>query len=567
MLDCLIRGATVVDGTGQPASKADIGIRGGRVVAVGAVEDAAKDVIDAGGLVVCPGFLDVHTHFDAQVLWDQRCTPSPLHGVTTVIAGNCGFGLAPAGPQHAQYLFPMLSRVEGIPLESLQTLDWSWETTGEYYDRIEGGLAVNMGFLTGHSTIRRASMGERSVGGIATEDDMLVMENLLRESLAAGSLGFSSSNAGTHTDGAGDPVPSRWANEIELLRLCRVVGEFPGTTLEYIPARAADEAARMAALSREAQRPLNWNILLVSTANADGYKADLESCAYASRVGARVAALTPPGVVELFVTFRTGFMLDVLPGWSEILKLPIPERLQALAHPDVRARMRSGAVSAGARRKEMTHWAECRIVETHAPHLAELAGKTVGTVAAERGGIDPLDALLDVVIEDDLHTLLLPLPTGADEGSWIDRRDVWRNENVLLGASDAGAHVDILATYGFATKMLAESVRERGYFSLEEAIHLLTYKAASFYGLRDRGRISEGCWADLVMFDPDRIAAGPVTTRHDLPGGARRLYTEGIGIEAVFVNGTQIVHQGALTDVRPGRLLRSGADTRTVPIA
>src|SRR5215831_15763234 len=236
MLDLIIRGGTVVDGTGAPGRVADVGVDNGRITAIGAIDDTAKRTIDATGKVVAPGFVDIHTHYDAQVFWDTTLSPSPLHGVTTVIGGNCGFSIAPLGPEHGEYLMRMLARVEGMPLESLaQGVPWDWTTTAEYLDRLDNRLAVNAGFLVGHSAIRRVVMGEDATRRHASPGEQYEMERLLAEGLTAGGMGFSSSWATTHNDDEGDAVPSRHASMDELLSLCKVVAAHPGTTLEFIP--------------------------------------------------------------------------------------------------------------------------------------------------------------------------------------------------------------------------------------------------------------------------------------------------------------------------------------------
>jgi N-acyl-D-aspartate/D-glutamate deacylase len=295
-MDLVLRGATVVDGTGALGRRADVAVDEGRIVGVGTLDVsdvAGARVIDAEGMVVAPGFVDVHVHYDAQVLWDPLLTPSTLHGVTTMIGGNCGFTLGQAGPAHRDYLLRMLARVEGIPLETLEAaVDWDWHDTSGYFGRIDGRVGPNIGFFAGHSAIRREVMGERAIGGTASEQDLEAMERVLHEALEAGALGFSSSNAGTHHDGAGDPVPSRFANERELFSFCRVVADYEGTTLEHIPLRAADEIARMATMSIVGRRPLNWNILQIGAGRADDVRGDLAAAEHAAAVGAIVRGLT-----------------------------------------------------------------------------------------------------------------------------------------------------------------------------------------------------------------------------------------------------------------------------------
>jgi N-acyl-D-aspartate/D-glutamate deacylase len=561
MTDTVVRGAQVVDGTGRPGFRADVGITDGLVTEIGDVDTTGARVVEADGLVLAPGFVDVHTHYDAQVLWDGACTPSPLHGVTTVIGGNCGFTLGQAGPEHAGYLVPLLARVEGIPLDALeQGVDWSWRTTAEYFACFEGTLVPNAGFLAGHSAIRRVVMGERAVGENATDDDLDAMERILRQAIGEGALGFSSSNAGTHHDGSGDPVPSRFADEQELFRLSRVVGEVPGTMIEYIPLRPANEMARMAAMSLVSGRPLNWNVLQPSATKKDYYRADLASTTYAEEMGAVVKALMLPCPLDQRINLRTGFMFDALPGWPDVIRLPVPERVAALRDPAVRERLREGAVAAGVRRRELTDWTSHIVCEVTNPANAGLVGRTIGEIAAERGA-DPFDVLLDLSVSDDLNTVVLPRAIGWDDDTWKDRAELWQDPHILIGASDAGAHLDMISTFSMTTRMLGEAVRERQLVSLEDAVHLLTDRNARFYGLRGRGRVAEGWVADLVLFDPERVGPGTIATRNDLPAGAGRLYSDAEGIEKVLVAGREVVGSNGLTGDTPGTLLRPGRDT------
>jgi N-acyl-D-aspartate/D-glutamate deacylase len=567
VLDVKIAGGSVVDGTGAARQRADVGIRDGRVVAIGEIDEPAARTIDASGLVVAPGFVDIHTHYDAQAFWDPALTPSPLHGVTTVVGGNCGFTIAPLAASEADYLMRMLSRVEGMPLESLATgVPWDWQSFGEYLDRLDGTLAVNAGFLVGHSALRRVAMGDRSHEP-ATEGDVAEMCRMLGESLAAGGLGFSSSQAPTHNDGDGEPVPSRAATQDELVALSRVVGAHPGTTLEFIPTVGpfSDEhVALMAAMSTAAGRSLNWNVLVVG-AGTDTYKDQLAASDRAAEQGGRVLALTVPSVMQLHLNFRSGFLFDALPGWGPTMALPDDEKMRALADPEVRRRLRESADSDTGLFRAMLRWERLQIGETFAPENKRFAGRTVGDVAQELGA-EPFDALLDVVVTDDLRTVLMPPARGDDPESWRLRSEAWRDPRVVVGASDAGAHLDMLATFSYSTSLLAAN-RAHELLPLEEAVHLLTEVQARLYGIRERGRVAEGWHADLVVFDEDRVGPGPVHTRYDLPGGAGRLYAEAEGIEHVLVNGTEIVAGGALTGERPGTLLRSGQDTETVEVA
>jgi len=424
---------------------------------------------------------------------------------------------------------------------------------------------VNAGFLAGHSAIRRIAMGEQAVGQQATEDQMLVMERLLDESLAAGALGFSSSNGRAHTDGYGDPVPSRWASEDELLRLCRVVREHEGSVLEYIPSSPPEEADRLTAMALTADRPLNWNVLTVAAGRIETVRAQMAVSDHAAARGATVRCLTVPMVVALRYSFATGFGLEIMPNWGPVFKLPLAERLVALADPAVRDRMRAGATEArkDPRNAELSDYGSFLVEVTPSPGNQDALGRRIDQVAAERG-VDPLDALCDIVIKDELQTVLRPRASGDDDESWALRPDIWRDPRVVLGGSDAGAHLDMMTSFSYFTTMLGESVRERQLMPIEEAVHLLVDVPSRLYGLKGRGRMAEGWFADLVVLDPDTVATGPVQTRHDLPGGAPRLFADAVGIEHVLVNGVEVVTHGQYTGDRGGTVLRSGRDTETV---
>ena len=352
MLDVVITGGDLIDGTGAPRRRVDVGIADGKVVKVGTIEDEAAETIDATGKVVTPGFVDVHTHFDAQVFWDGALTPSPLHGVTTALAGNCGFTIAPLSnnPADGDYLMRMLARVEGMPLESLRAgVPWNWTTTGEYLDEIDGRLGINAAFMVGHSAIRRVVMGEECVGRPATPDEIAAMQALLRDGLEAGGLGFSSSWARTHNDAEGHMVPSRYATHDEVVALSKITGEFEGTSLEFIPqvGPAFDDWAveLMADMSASAQRALNWNIMSVGAGNLDECYGKLAASDRARAKGGKVIALTIPMSFPVRLSFRSGFVLDAMPGWESVMLLPLDEKLAYFEDAGNRAaaeRARSG---------------------------------------------------------------------------------------------------------------------------------------------------------------------------------------------------------------------------------
>ena len=572
MMDLVIRGGLVVDGTGAPGRRADVGVRGGRVAAVGEVTEGATREIDADGCIVAPGFVDLHTHYDAQLSWDPSASPSPLHGVTTVFGGNCGFSLAPAGPEHADYLARMMARVEGMPLAALEAgLDWSWRSFGEWLGHLDGQVGVNAGFLVGHSTLRRSVMGADAVGHPANEEQLALMEAALHRALAEGAMGFSTSQAPTHNDGDGQPVPSRSAGTDELERLAAAVSDHPGTSIEMIVPGCLngfsdDEVDLLTRISLLSGRPVNWNVLAVTAANPGGTAHQLDASSAATRAGARVVALTLPHTMSLRLSFEHGAILDGLPGWREFFATSVDERIRALSDPAVRRAMdeRAQSEEAGVLRF-LAGWARLIIAETFDPGQKGLEGRTVGDVAAE-WGMDAWDAMCRVMVADRLRTgFSVPIPESDDD--WRARAEVWRDPRAVVGGSDAGAHLDTMCGAVYSTSLLGDGVRKRQLLPVEEAVRLLTDVPARLYGLADRGRVTEGWWADLVVFDPDRIGPEAMRTRDDLPGGASRLYAGATGVEHVLVNGTEVVTGDRLTGALPGRVLRSGTDTRTADLA
>jgi N-acyl-D-aspartate/D-glutamate deacylase len=567
MLDLVIKNGEVIDGVGNPRIRADVGILGGRVVEIGQIGDPARRTIDADGRVVAPGFIDVHTHYDAQAFWDPTLSPSPLHGVTTVLAGNCGFSIAPLDDHAGEYLMRMLSRVEGIPLESLQQGGpWDWRSTAEYLGKLDGRLAVNAGFSVGHSALRRVVMGEASTERAATPEELAAMCALLRRGLASGGIGFSSSRSRTHNDPDGVAVPSRLATDDELVALSQVCREFPGTSLEFIPGPGPfsdAEVELMTRMSVAAQRPLNWNVMFVTEANHAACFVELGAGTHARERGGKVVALTCPYTPQLVLSFLGGVGYDTLPGWDAVMAMSREEKLKAFSEPDSRRRLKeqSKGALANAGLARFFSWETKVIAQTFDEETARYQGRTVGEIARSEGK-DPFDALADIVCADRMLTTFLD-PAEDSAADWAARVDIWRDDRTLIGGSDAGAHLDLLATYDITTAFLAGAVREHGLLPLEEAVQMITDEPAQLFGLNGRGRLEVGSAADVVVFDPAEIGPEAATTRFDLPAEAGRLYSGATGIAHVIVNGTEIVTSGELTDDRPGHVLRSGADTRT----
>jgi len=573
MLDHVIRGALVVDGTGAPGFTADVGIRDGRIAVVGDVTEEARSSEDAGGLVLAPGFVDPHTHYDAQLFWDPYATPSLNHGVTTVAGGNCGFTLAPLNPERpedADYTRRMMSKVEGMSLVALEEgAPWSWHSFGDYLDALEGRIAVNAGFMVGHCALRRHVMGPDAVGGQPSRSQLDAMVGLLREAMAAGAWGFSTTQSTSHSDGDGKPVASRHAEPAELLALSKAVGECEGTQIEAIVAGCLDqfsddEIDLFVEMSAAAGRPLNWNVLTIDASVPERVPRQLTASERARKAGGRIVALTMPILTPMNMSLGTFCALNLIPGWGPVLGLPVPERIAKLRDPEVRAELlrRANSKEAGVFRR-LANFGRYVIGDTYSAANEGLTGRVVGDIAAERGQ-EPFACLVEICAADQLRTVLWPMPTDNDPDSWALRAETWRHEDVMLGGSDAGAHLDRMCGAPYTTRFLGDCLRGRRLVPLEQAVKMLTDDPAQLFGLRERGRIQEGFHADLVLFDPERVDAGKATLVYDLPGDSPRLDSRAIGVRAVWVNGTEAIRDDVVTGAVPGRVLRSGRDTRTV---
>ncbi len=571
MLDVVIRGGSVVDGTGAAARRADVGIRDGRVTEVGTVTDDARQEVDAEGRVVCPGFIDVHTHYDAQLLWDPTLSPSPLHGVTSVVAGNCGISLAPVRPEDEDFLVRMLSRVEAIPLDSLvQGVSFRWRTFADFLDVIEqSGAAVNVGFLAGHSSLRRSVMGADASTSPASDAQLDAMRRSLDEAMAAGALGFSSSTSTTQRDGDGVPTPPNFASHDELVALAAVCRDHPGTSLEFIPASAArgfteEEMRLMGRMSAAGRRPLNWNTVLLNYPTIpDIHDRQLASADVAAAVGGCVV----PMIVPHNFRVRTDFLdSDVgfrpITAFDEVFSLDVDGRIRALSDPSLRARLVEAVATLppGSAAMFRDALADHVVSDTGATSVQRLVGRRVTDIATERG-TSVIEAMFDLAVEARLDVGFVRHVGAADPS--VHAR-VLRDPRLVLGASDGGAHVRGVVNVEYTTASFDELVREQGVFTIEELVREFTDVPAQLYGIIDRGRLARGAWADVVVFDPDTIASSPVSLVRDLPGGAARLFSSGVGIEHVFVNGREIVRDGAFTGAQPGRVLRGGRDTETV---
>lgn len=575
MLDIKIVGGRIIDGTGEPAFAGEVGIKDGRIVAIGQVTEEARDTIDAAGQVVAPGFVDVHTHYDAQIFWDPALSPSCYHGVTTVVGGFCGFSIAPLTKDSVTYIRPMLARVEGMPLSTLeQAVPWDWSSFGDFLDRLENGIGLNAGFFCGHSAIRRIVMGSRAVGDEATGEEVDQMKALLSKSLAEGAMGFSTTISPSHSDADGNPVPSRWASRNELIELASVVADHEGTGLELLPDPdfGPGIAELMTDFSLAGRRAVNWNVLAVtgtSKSELDRLERQLAASDFARSKGAEVVALAAPSSPVLFVNLYNGAVFDLNPGlWGGIFKLPIKMRIAAFSDPETRTRLAQDA-AAGTQSTRATspfgRLAEYGVVDVKTPDNKHYQGKKIGEIA-EAEGKEPIDVLCEIAIADGLLTSFSAPMGGHDRESYELRGKIWRDDRTVIGASDAGAHVDMIDTFAFSTMVLEKGVREHRVLGLEEAVHQMTEIPARLMGLVERGLLKSGWHADIVIFDPNTVARGDVYSRQDVPGGEFRLYADAEGIGHVIVNGVPVVRDGVHTGAMPGTVLRSGRDTRTVGI-
>jgi N-acyl-D-aspartate/D-glutamate deacylase len=557
MIDLLLRGGRVCDGTGAPARDADVAIDGGRVVELGSVDAAARRTIDVGGLIVAPGFVDVHTHYDAQVTWDGLCTPSCWHGITSVVVGNCGFSLAPCRPGDRDRLLRMLEHVEGMPLASLRAgVRWEWESFPEYLRMLRARrLGPNVAALVGHSALRTWVMGEDAYAREARADEIEAMAALVREGMAAGALGFATSRSPAHVGEGGRPVPSRRASRDELAALVRAMAASERgvveITTETFPV-SAEELAWLQALARETHRPISFSAILDVPDRRDAWDGVYAALRAGIDTGAAVFPQVSCRPMRFDFDLETGCAsLDAMPCWRRWRAASSnAERLALLDDADFRAAVKAetvGRTSAPASRR----WADVVLEEATRPEHEPLLGRTLAEIAATRGG-DAIDALLDLSAAEELRARFSMLLINYDDEHV---GPLLRRPESLIALSDAGAHVSVLCDAGYATHLLGHWVRERGLFGWEEAVRRLTSMPAAIYGLADRGVLAPGAVADVTCFDPTRVRALAPAKVRDFPADAPRYVVRAEGIAAVFVGGVEFLADGEWTGAHPGRVL------------
>jgi N-acyl-D-aspartate/D-glutamate deacylase len=556
--DLLIRGARVVDGTGAPAFQGDVLVKGDRIVAVGEVGESAARTIDADGLVLAPGFIDVHTHYDAQLHWEPTASPSSWHGVTSVLCGNCGFTLAPARPEDREWLARMLSRVEGMEPAALATgVDFAGGSFGDFWRGLEGRLGVNAGGYVGHSAVRRYAMGEAASERAAREGEIRAMQALVRDAMRDGAIGFSSSQLAIHRAHDGREVPSNHAAPEELVALGSVLREFEGRAIEFIPRTFLEgysEADRKLVLdlARASGCAVELNVVLPLPAAPDGWRRSVEFAHEAAEQGLALHPMFASNRLGAYFALASTFLLDELPAWREALTLPIPQRCARLRDRAVREALRADL---GRARSFKPYWPICVVEAVRDAEHRGWLGKSVTELAAERGA-DPLDCFLDLSLEEDLETTFAQrVPMDAKLRAATE--SLIRDPLVTAGSSDAGAHLLSLVGVDYTTRLLTEWTPE--VLSLEAAVAKLSGIPAAQHGLADRGVVREGAFADLVLLDLEKLRAGETRLVRDFPAGSARLVVDAEGYVATFVNGQPLLEYGTPTGVLPGHVLRGGA--------
>src|SRR5579862_3282918 len=556
--DLKIVGGTIIDGTGAPGQAGDVGIRAGKVTALGKVPGTAAETLDASGCVVAPGFVDIHTHYDAQVMWDRMLTISPWHGVTTVMMGNCGFGVAPTRAAHRGLILRTLEKVEGMSLGALEAGlgdDWPFETFPQYLDVIERrGMAINAAVLIGHTPVRLYVMGEAATERAATTDEVAQMRAIVREAIDAGAVGFATSKAPTHVGYAGKPVPSRVAEFAEIQALADALREAGQGIVQATvgPGLFFDE---FASLAESTGRTLTWTALLAGMLGPGSGRMLLERSIDLVKRGLPVVPQVSCRPLNFDFDFAQPFPFESLPMFQPVSAADRAGKARIYRDTSFRQTLKETFNS------EMAGpFAHCdeRIWISRWPADPSLEERTIADVARARG-VDVVDLLLDMALDSNLEARFRMAIVNFDED---EVADLLSDKHTVLGLSDAGAHASQLCDACFSTHLLGHWVREKGTLRLEEAVRMLTSRPAEVAGLTDRGRLAVGRPADVVVFDPRTVGASSLRRVNDQPAKADRLVADASGIEAVIVNGTLLRRSGHdvvdSAGALPGRLMRGG---------
>jgi N-acyl-D-aspartate/D-glutamate deacylase len=568
MYDLVIRGGTLIDGTGGPARSGDVAVRDRKIAAVGELVGPARRALDADGLVVAPGFIDLHTHYDAQVFWDPLATTSCWHGITTVIVGNCGFAVAPARVEDRPYLTQLMARVEGIPLRALEAgLDWRWETLPEYLDAIAAQpLGVNFLAYVGHSALRYYVMGPAALERAASSDEVAKMRQLLDEALDAGAYGFTTSAFGGDVDMQGRNVPSFFAAPEEIVALSAALKGREAGNAEYLFSNCflglqAQDRATLRAMAEASGRPVVWNILGQSRFKPDVWKDDLAFTDQTWAEGLRIQPIVMTQRMDFLFRLAFSATFRRWPSWHKLVSLTDDAAKRAyLAEPGVRERMyeeiSQPISSTGIYRSAYT----AAVREVKLEKNKKYEGRLLSEIG-EAEGKHPAAVMLDLALDENWETEFIFV--GGINGDEDVIAAFLRHPRTLVGESDGGAHLDSQVNSGLPSLVLDKWVREKGVFSLENAVHRLTGQVAEVVGLRDRGYLREGLAADLVIFDPARVRIAAKEFVKDLPAGEGRLCERAEGYAYSIVGGEVFIENGGFTGARAGKLLRASGTVST----
>ncbi len=557
--DLIIKNGTVIDGTGAPPRRADVAITQGRIAEIGDLSVSADRTIDADGRIVAPGFVDPHTHYDAQIWWDSDLTPSPWHGVTSVVMGNCGVGIAPCAAGARDAAMHDLVNVEGIPYEVMaKGIDWQWESLPQFIDAAKRrDPAINIGFLAPLTPLRYHVMGEAAVERAATEAETDKIRDLLDEGMAAGMLGFSTTLLPNHAGHLGRPLACKQASRDELRAYSNVLRRRKAGSIEIALTQRAsvltdDDLSLLDFLLTESGRPITWLSLVTRDDAPNACDESLAKGADVIRRGARPQITPMPLTRE--IDLHEPFSFQGFKSWHAVLNKSIEEQVAIYGSAEFRARFRRELANGGT--SFTGNWNLMRVNEVGDPSLRRFENMTIADIALETGS-DGIDALLDLAILDKLRTTFVVGFLNTDEKGIAK---LMNNPDTLIGLSDGGAHLGMLCDAGYCTFVLGTWVRERGIMPIERAIKRLTSEPADFFGITDRGRLKPGLAADIVIFDPATIgSAKRGERRHDLPGGAKRIVMPSQGIDYTIVNGTVVYEQGQMTGARAGVALRPHA--------
>ena len=553
--DLIIKNGKVIDGSGLPGFHGDVAVSGGRIVEIGKVSGDARQVLNADGLVVAPGIIDNHTHYDAQVTWDPLCTYSCYHGITTVVMGNCSLAMAPAHREDREMLAGVLSHVEAIPLEAIQAgVNWSWETIPEYLNALDQRLGINVAALIGHSAVRRYVMGEASQERHATDDEVAAMKTIVREGLEAGAVGVSFERNLRHFDWNGRLAPTNLASEEEIFAVAGVADEVGRGVIQFGGDRSISTK-----LAKASRRPVFYGNITQQAVAPDKWRKQLGEAESLMRQGHRAYQFVMPRPGDLRYTLRTAQHFDAMATWKNVMLLPHDLRTQAFRDPETRAKLHREAVETPMdtnRAGDFTRRWDLQFV--FKPALAKnqhLTGKSVAEIAREQNK-DVLDAFLDLALEENLETEFERREVNSDQAAMTA---LLTSPYTVIGQSDGGAHVVFRTDYSYSTYLLSHWVREKEIMSLEDAIRKLTFVPASLFGFSDRGLVRPGMAADLMVFDPTTISPLEPGEAHDLPGGAKRRKQLAKGIEWTVVNGQVLMEKGEHTGAYPGKVARSSS--------